>query len=268
MRVPGKWVLCGEHSVLKGGTAVALPHPEFALEWSFEPGGQGLRVEPEASRRPVSDILRAVEDALPESSIRWPEGEIRIESTIPFGAGLGSSAAFCVAATRWIQEPLRLADEIVFEFARQLENRFHGKSSGMDIAACLHGEPIGYSMQDGPRPLGIRLLPKFSFHDTGLRARTLDCVMKVEDFREAKPFESMKWDESMAKASRRAMAGLAAGDLREIADAMNQAHGCFEAWGLVPAEVAAQRERLIAEGALGAKLTGAGGGGFLVALWN
>jgi mevalonate kinase len=56
--------------------------------------------------------------------------------------------------------------------------------------------------------------------------------------------------------------------LDAVAQAMTQGMVCFEEWGLVPDPIRAQADRLLQEGALAVKLTGAGGGGYLVALWN
>jgi mevalonate kinase len=56
--------------------------------------------------------------------------------------------------------------------------------------------------------------------------------------------------------------------LQKIAQAMKLSQACFSAWGLISAPIAAQAVALEGEGALGVKLTGAGGGGFLVALWD
>jgi len=53
----------------------------------------------------------------------------------------------------------------------------------------------------------------------------------------------------------------------ELGSAMNQAQGCFEEWGLVPDELIEQKQELLKQGALAVKLTGAGLGGFWVALW-
>jgi mevalonate kinase len=142
----------------------------------------------------------------------------------------------------------------------------------MDVATVLAGEPISFSMEKGARPLGIRRLPKFTFHDTGLRARTSECVLKVEKFREENPIVSLKTDERMSLAARNAMEGLALFDRGEgglglLSDAMKRAQECFYEWQLVPGEARRMEDELVRQGALAAKLTGAGGGGFVVALW-
>ncbi|MEK6578012.1 MAG: hypothetical protein AABZ55_02185, partial [Bdellovibrionota bacterium] len=208
-------------------------------------------------------------------SLQDPEGELLIESSIPVGAGLGSSAALCVAISRWIAEPLEHSAAEVFNFATQLEHRFHGRSSGMDVAAVSMGEPMSFEMNQGPKLLGVRKIPHFTFHDTGLRSRTSECVVRLEKQREDSPVAGMKIDEQMGSATRACIEGLNHFDagntehgLAQLARGMKQAQECFYEWQLVPGEGHRIVENLLKNGALAAKLTGAGGGGMIVALWQ
>jgi mevalonate kinase len=276
-QVPGKWVLSGEHAVLSGATAIALPHPEFKLLLDFQATrDQELRIVPEDAREVIRELLLSLQDEqnLEGYSFLLPTGVLRLESTIPIGAGLGSSAALCVALTRWMAEPMRLSQDQWFEFAKRLEHRFHGKSSGMDIAVTSAKEPVSFSIARGAQTLGIRRIPAFTFHDTGLRARTSECVLRVERFREANPFLALKTDERMSAASCCALEGLSLydrgefqGGLNQIVKAMKEAQECFYSWELIPGAVQRLEKELLGKGALAVKLTGAGGGGFLVALW-
>lgn len=278
-RVPGKWVLAGEHSVLRGATAVALPHPEVGLTLSFDPNkkNSALVVDPVSAEPLIRELLNSVTDSLTEKnqSFGWPSGTLKIESEIPIGAGLGSSAALCVALTRWMAGPLAIGESAWIDFATSLEHRFHGRSSGMDVAVIAVAEPISFVMGQGTKSLGVKRLPKFTFHDTGLRSRTSDCVLKVEKFREDVPALAVKVDEAMGAASRMAMEGLVRFDsgsgpagIKLIQQAMMSARECFYSWELVPGEARRLEEKLLREGALAVKLTGAGGGGVLVALWE
>lgn len=286
VKIPGKWVLAGEHSVLRGGSALALPHPEFSLELSFNPGEDSLSVYPSQAQYIIDELLSAIQKNLSHrlSHFTAPRGELRIASSIPVGAGLGSSAALCVALTRWVCEPLGIDESEQFEFARSLEHRFHGKSSGMDVAAAALGHPILFSMSAGAKTLALRRLPRFSFHDTKLRASTHDCIKIVEHFRSKNPPLSMQVDDAMDQATVRCLGGLTLYNrsgtdapthpdesekaLVALSDGMAQAQRCFEEWGLVPKSVGQLVEDLLSQGARAAKLTGAGGGGFVVALWS
>ena len=278
-RVPGKWVLAGEHAVLRGVTAIALPHKEFGLNLKFKPGSD-FKVLPAAAEGVVGELIQAIEDERREEGLTFPmpRGTLEIESTIPQGAGLGSSAALCVALTRWMAEPLLMDKSQYFDFAQKLEHRFHGRSSGMDIAVTSANEPITFVTnrgERGARMLSVRKLPKFTFHDTGIRTRTSECILRVERFREDNPTLGMQVDEGMGLASRLAMEGLIKFDagseedgLGLVARAMKQAQECFYSWELVPGEAKRIEDQLVRDGALAAKLTGAGGGGFVVALWK
>jgi mevalonate kinase len=240
---------------------------------------EGLSVLPAAAESVIRDIVISLRDQWEADDRSFPEprGTLQIESTIPIGAGFGSSAALCVALARWFQDPLGIADSALFEFATRLEHRFHGQSSGMDIAVILAGEPISFVMgkgAGGARSLGVRKLPRFTFHDTGLRSRTSDCVAAVREMHERSPAFAMGIDEAMSGASRLAMEGLIRYDggdrvaaLEILARAIRAAHECFVDWRQVPAEAERLRESLLSQGALAAKLTGAGGGGMMVALW-
>ncbi len=277
-RATGKWVLAGEHAVLRGATAIALPHPSVSLELTFQPQvWDGLSVAPRSSETVVLELVQALRDEWQQQGRSFPEprGMLQLESTIPQGAGLGSSAALCVALARWLAEPLGLSPVQAIELASRLEHRFHGRSSGMDVAVIAAGEPVSYVAGKGSRALGVRRLPAFTFHDTGLRARTSDCVLRVERLREDRPAVAMRIDERMGAASRSALEGLVRFDrgddevgLLALAEGMRLAQECFRDWELVPGDAARMEAELRERGALGVKLTGAGGGGMLVALWR
>jgi mevalonate kinase len=277
-RVPGKWVLAGEHAVLKGHSSVAIPHAELGLRLGFKPGAsdRGLRVSPSETQHVIDEILTLALAGVP--SAQWPAGELKIESTLPVGAGLGSSAALCVAVTRWLAASPLAAKlngvELTAAFATRLEHHFHGKSSGMDVSVIAANKPVIFARVSGAQELGVSRLPRFTFHDTGVRARTSDCVAHVERFRSEEPVLGARLDELMGQAANESVealrlydAGQAEQGVRALASAMAKAQSCFDAWELVPPEARALLNNLHAEGARAAKLTGAGGGGMIVALW-
>ncbi|MFN7684741.1 MAG: mevalonate kinase [Oligoflexia bacterium] len=279
-RTPAKWVWSGEHAVLRGATAIAFPHPGFKLELEFVPGAStesvsGFEVEPPQARSVVEDLLHMIQDEQNELGRPFylPQGVLRISSSIPSGAGLGSSAALCVAMARWLSEPLGVPEAGLLEFATHLEHRFHGKSSGMDVAVCAVEKPVSFVRGRGPTLLSAIGLPKVTFHDTGLRASTSECIRRVEAQRLEDPVSSIRADDGMARSSRLTLEALSwlekdrSKAIVQLAEAMRLAHESFLIWALVPGAVQRQIEALLKQGALAAKLTGAGGGGFVIAIW-
>lgn len=279
---PGKWVLAGEHTVLRGGSAIALPHPEFRLRLDFRPAAGILAVEPDLATPVLHELLKIAKEwlALRGTKMELPRGELRIASTIPFGAGLGSSAALSVATARWVLSAHSLDRALERDLAREMENRFHGKSSGMDVAVVSIGEPIHFSMAEGAVELGIRHLPPFVFADSGLRAATRDCIEKVEALRRSDPARGDALDREMSRATAEIIDGLRAYNeaidgksraekgsaLARVAIGMKRAGEVFGAWGLVPEEAQAVIANLEREGVRSPRLTGAGGGGYVVGL--
>jgi len=273
IKVPGKWILTGEHSVIRGAPSIAMPHPTFGLTLNFSPNDSAFTVTPEVGIPVVQQLFKQAGIAAPTT------GTLHFQSTIPLGAGLGSSAALCVALTQWIAPQIRLPEEQWLSFATELENFFHGQSSGVDVAVVLAQKPLHFIRNRERTPMNLKSLPRFTFYDTGLRAKTSECVQQVEAYLANHPEAGRKSDERMTEASLTAMEGLKIFNenasesarnaaLQQLANAMNLAHHCFREWDLVPESVVELRERVLAEGALAAKLTGAGKGGMLVALWK
>lgn len=279
IRVPGKWVLSGEHAVLRGVPAIALPHPEFSLDLRFDPNPAEMFVTaPTEARELAVGLIEAVHRITQLPSGGEPQGRLEIRSSIPFGAGLGSSAALCVAIVRWLAPAIGIEESRIRETATRLEDRFHGKSSGMDVAVISEAAPIRFELLGGERraeTLGLSRLPKFSFHDTGLRKKTSECIARVERFRAERPEAGARCDVRMGSASELALRGLRAfaaaetqTGLNDLREAMRLGQECFREWDLVPEAALEIERRLYAEGARAVKLTGAGGGGYLVALWD
>jgi len=273
IEVPAKWVLTGEHSVLRGRSALAFPFSRYTLKLSYRDQA-GFSITPNPFQ---SQILKLVERSLrflklPESA--FPSGEIEITSGIPIGAGLGSSAALCAAIARVVIWKTRSDLSLWVPLATHLEDVFHGKSSGMDVNVIVRGAPVVFSIPEGVRPIeGLRNLPNFEWYDSGVRGNTRDCIERVLHWQRQNPHLKDSYDDRMHEAGVAASVGLLefqsnpkAGE-QKIKSAMELAQSCFEQWGLVTPELLTQKFDLLNQGALAVKLTGAGLGGFWVALW-
>ena len=125
----GKCVLFGEHSILYGSSALALPLKNLRLQISFKAAENEKLILEGKENFPNSEEI--FWELLKKDFSDVPyKGEYIIRSQIPLGAGLGSSAALSVALHRLHRPHLSQAELI--ERSWQSENHFHGKSSGMD----------------------------------------------------------------------------------------------------------------------------------------
>jgi len=274
VEVPAKWVLTGEHSVLRGREAIAFPYPQLKLTLNYQSVlSSTITANPFQSQ--IRTLISRASEFL-KVPLNINEAQIDIHSQIPIGAGLGSSAALCVAMARFALWKAERNDDQLVELATHLEDLFHGKSSGMDVSAIAANTlPTLYSISKGAQlitPLGA--LPRFELYDSGKRGPTRECIQKVKHWQQSMPHLVDHFDDQMGESTRIAYQALIQFSKnpreseQQLAKAMGLAQQCFETWGLVTPELIEQKHELLKQGALGVKLTGAGLGGFWVALWK
>ncbi len=260
----GKAILTGEHAVVRGAPAIVFPlkSRSLALEWKYKPGPEAVEVDGGDLNEP---FRAALDRALTHLKTKLPAGtwSFRLHSDIPVRAGLGSSAALSVAVARFLNEQY-LARGDVFPLALELENLFHGSSSGIDVAAAMAAGPIQFRRGMSPRLLQPHWQPALFLHDTGLRSGTKACVEKVTALNAPELDKRM---EASVVAAERALFSPQTEGLPQLVRAMEEAEACFAAWNLIPEAVKAQADALRKKGALAVKPTGSGDGGYLLSLW-
>lgn len=271
----GKWILAGEHAVLRGVPALVFPIQSRNLEltYSKEEMPLELRLIGDHGKDLQLLVWGVLEKACELKKISRSDlkGILLIESSIPVGAGMGASAALCVALTRWLGYLGYVSENEYYEFARNLENLFHGESSGVDIAVALYGEGLYFVRNGERRQLQASWKPYWYISYSGKRGVTVDAVNKVKDFLLKNPTLGEKIDAKMAKAvevAERALKLDAAEGLPVLAEAIDLAGHCFEQWGLNEGAPAKHIEWLREQGALAVKPTGSGGGGYVLSLWD
>lgn len=273
VEVPAKWVLTGEHSVLRGKEAIAFPYPLMKLTLNYQSSlNQGVTANPFQSQ--IRSLIGRASEFL-KTPLDVNESLIDIQSQIPIGAGLGSSAALCVAMAKFCLWKAEKNEDQLIALATHLEDLFHGKSSGMDVSAIASNTPILYSMENRARLItGLGSMPRFELYDSGRRGATKECIQKVKHWQQSMPHLVNHYDEQMGESTRIAHEALLSFSKSpreseaKLAHAMNLAQQCFETWGLITPELMEQKYELLKQGALGVKITGAGLGGFWVALWR
>jgi mevalonate kinase len=271
-QVPGKWILAGEHSVLRGSPALVFPLRSRSLQLSYHPEIQTpLQLELEGEHGPEMHLLfwnvldRACENChIDRESLT---GLLKLSSQIPIGAGLGASAALCVAIGQWFHALELIPESEIYEFSRSLENLFHGESSGVDIAVALSREGLRFVRGGERQALAPRWKPRWYVSYSGQRGVTLECVNQVKALIANQPDLGNKIDQDMQAAVAMAEKSLQLPEnegLPLLKQSMDLAKSCFDRWGLT---VDSHVQWLMDHGALAVKPTGSGAGGFMLSLW-
>jgi len=263
----GKVVLLGEHAVVYGMPAIAAGIDLGAIARATASTAGRIRIaERQARAGDGSELMTALErtcDALgagPQS--------VEVDVTLPLGSGLGGSAAIGVAVSRALLAGLGEAETParVLAGANAWEQVFHGNPSGVDAAAAYAGGCIWFTKAGGPEPLFVdRPLP-LAICLAGPPASTKQMVESVQRLGERRPDllgKSLAGIESLVK---NAKLCIEAGDLIGLGQLMNYNQMLLSGLFLSTPEI--ERACAVARdaGALGAKLTGAGGGGAVIAL--
>lgn len=276
--------MAGEHSVLRGGTAIVFPLKSRFIEWSYHECAEhasdlGFKFQGIHGAELEILVLGLLEKAFENLGISKNKvcGRVQVFSNLPLGAGLGASAALCVSVSRWLKYLGFLNEAELFPFSKKLEDLFHGESSGVDVAVSLSGHPLLFSREFGSSPLSITWQPQIALSYSGHRGMTKDCVEKVKKFFESDALSGKKIDAQMKSAvescrssltqevktheqQQKAMEGLMSG--------IREAKACFEDWGLVDQSLENEMNLLLKRGALAVKPTGSGGGGYVLSLWD
>ncbi len=274
--VHGKWILAGEHAVLRGSPALVFPVQGKAMTLSFTSSERDLSVEFSGEH---GDELRllfwgVIEKALEMTSRTRSvlHGHFQITNSIPVGAGLGASAALCVGLGRWFAWRGWVAESELPEFCRLLENLFHGESSGVDIAVALSGRGLCFIRGGERYAIEPRWQPEWYLSYSGKRGVTSECVARVKALWTRDEVLGKRIDQDMREAVAMAARALQLSSATEgfdlLAEAINKARTCFEHWGLTSGEIGSHVQMLINHGAYAVKPTGSGDGGYVLSLWR
>jgi mevalonate kinase len=193
---------------------------------------------------------------------------IKIISEIPYGVGLGSSAALCVAgvaAISGLDKRLKNKDEIL-DIAIEAERILHKKSSGADCIVSTYGGLLYYHKDSNVKTLRISNELSFIIINTGLKHSTGDLVSLVNRFRKNNLREFNDISNKYSRICYRAIKALEKGNLLNIGKLMNENQILLERIGVSTPEVNKIINLSIKYGAIGSKLTGAGGGGCVLSL--
>jgi mevalonate kinase len=276
---PGKVILVGEHAVVYGRPAIAAPVWQVVATATVAPAapgagctlvandlGQVLRLAEAGDDAPLAVVARLALARLGASND--PDWRIELRSEIPIASGMGSGAALSTALVRAIfaqlDQPVEPA--VVSELVYESERFYHGTPSGIDNTVVAYGQPIWFVKGQPPEPFTPAAPILLAIADTGIRSPTVLTVSAVREAwqRDRQRYEAM-FDaiSAVAHAARRA---LEQGDAPALGALFNENQALLNSIGVSCDEIEGLVTAARAAGALGAKLSGAGGGGNIIAL--
>ena len=302
--VPGKTILFGEHAAVYGHAALvaALDH-RMSVNVRISPGAGEIRLTMPGHGPTVTVSVKEAEALVREADAAWSDAfergdgstfhpvdtpgrlallaaaralddagrsgrdvSISVVSSIPTGAGFGSSAALAVGVTAACRRAAGCDDTVddLARFALAVERHQHGRPSGVDVQAVLRGGAL-WCRRDGDRlaheeiafPAGA--LATLRLYDSGRPAEsTGEMVAAVRRLAAAQPERTRDAFDAMEAAARAGRAALERGDGDALVPIVRRAHAALDAIGVVHPDVARAVAAIEAQGGA-AKVSGAGG---------
>lgn len=278
----GKVILVGEHAVVYGRPAVALPVSQVRAQATVEDAdeGQGILIVAADLGLTVAMGRRNLEGALHPLEVTVGgvlehlglgmehDLTITVTSTIPIARGLGSGAAVSTAITRAVAQHFstELAADGVSRLVYEVERLHHGTPSGIDNTVIAYERPVYFVRGQRPETFAVGQTLALVIADTGLASSTKEVVGAVRRaWQESKDRYEDLFDRigALVQQARRA---IERGDLEQVGCIMDENHRLLQEMGVSSPRLDALVEAARRQGALGAKLSGAGRGGNVIAL--
>jgi len=272
----GKVILLGEHAVVYGRHALALPIPD-AVSAQVSKSDAGVNISiPEwgVSERVDADdssgIAAALNLILRELDVAGPGYEIHLRSDLPRAMGLGSSAALAVAIVRAFDAELELGldDSRVNAIAFECEKLAHGTPSGIDNTIATYAVPMTFRNAESlhVEHLALPEPPPIIIACSSSPGLTVEQVAGVRARHDEHPARYEALFDEIDVLSQAGANALVRADYAELGMLMNICQGLLSAIQVSTAELEGMVQIARSAGASGAKLTGGGGGGSIIAL--
>jgi mevalonate kinase len=275
----GKVILFGEHAVVYGQPAIAVPVTQVQARATVEiaPAGQGITIVAEDLGRsytleqaPPDDVLRAIVVSTLEHTEVGTKHDltITVNSTIPIARGLGSGAAVSTAIVRALSKHFGhpLSSQVISNLVYETEKIHHGTPSGIDNTVIAFEKPVYFIRGRKIEIFSVKHPFLLVIADTGIASPTKVAVSHV---RRAWEREQEKYEELFDEIGTIAEMGRCAierGDIEAVGRLMNENHRLLRLIGVSSPELEGLVESAREGGTLGAKLSGAGRGGNIIAL--
>ena len=275
---PGKIILFGEHAVVYGRPALAVPVTQVNANVEIsERDTSGIWIDApdvnlhaELNTLPSDHPIAAVIHNLFFLSrvSPFPNLNISISSTIPVASGLGSGTAVTVALTRALSTHIdySMTDEQINAFTYEIEKLHHGTPSGIDNTVVTYARPVYFIKEQLIETFKVGEPFTIVIADTGISAPTKESVSDVRKLWEA---DQAKWDnvfDEVADISFAARHVIREGWIKMLGALMDENHMYLQEMTVSSPELDHLVTAARKAGALGAKMSGGGRGGNMIAL--
>jgi mevalonate kinase len=274
----GKIILFGEHAVVYGRPALAIPVIQvYAGVDVSDSSRAGIWIDaPDVnfhaelntlpSDHPIASVINNLFFLLRVSP--FPNLEIKISSTIPVASGLGSGTAVTVALTRALSSHLghSMTFEDINTFTYEIEKLYHGTPSGIDNTVVTYSMPVYFVRGQPIETFGVGIPFTILIADTGIPAPTKESVADVQKLWE---LDKKHWEnvfDEIGDISFAARHVIKEGWIKMLGALMDENHLLLQQMTVSSPELDRLVEVSRSAGALGAKLSGGGRGGNIIAL--
>jgi len=253
-----KIILIGEHAVVYGYPAISLPLLEVEVTCRVVPAATPWRLFEEDT------LSMAVYASLEYLNIKDACIRCQIDSAIPEKRGMGSSAAISIAAIRAVFDyyQAELPHDVLEILVNRAEMIAHMNPSGLDAKTCLSDQPIRFIKNVGFEELAMDLSAYLVIADTGVYGHTREAIQVVE----SKGKEALPFLHVLGELTQQAEEAIKKKDAVMLGEILTKAHGNLKEIGVSSLEADALVETALDHGALGAKMSGGGLGGCIIAL--
>jgi mevalonate kinase len=216
-----------------------------------------------ATLDPIHDAIRSARGEHRQSAGL----QVELKSDIPYGIGLGSSAASCVASIAAVDSLFDSHDKNwICDRAMESERIIHRNSSGADCYVSTYGGIMRYSKDEGYKKIKAGKQLRLVVSSTGVLHSTGSLVERVRKFREANQRRFMGLSDQADGICARALQSIELGNIETLGQLMTENQQLLKQIGVSHSKAEALITLSLEAGALGAKITGAGGGGAVIAL--
>ena len=253
-----KIILIGEHAVVYGYPAISLPLLEVEVTCRVVPAATPWRLFEEDT------LSMAVYASLEYLNVKDAYIRCQIDSAIPEKRGMGSSAAISIAAIRAVFDyyQAELPHDVLEILVNRAEMIAHMNPSGLDAKTCLSDQPIRFIKNVGFEELAMDLSAYLVIADTGVYGHTREAIQVVE----SKGKEAFPFLYALGELTQQAEEVIKARDAVKLGEILTKAHENLKEIGVSSLEADTLVETALHHGALGAKMSGGGLGGCIIAL--